>query len=449
MFFRWLKRYMPHSLYGRAALILLLPMVSVQLVVSVIFVQRHFNSITEQMTGLVAEEMAYLVGEVNRADSAEAARARLTELAPALLIETRLPTQAQIHDAKTWSDFTGPRVMRSLYRQVPGLSGVDLASQPGQAMLGIRTDWGPLEVSFSRARLSASNPHQLLVYMVSIGVIMTVIAYLFLRNQLRPIKRLGRAAEAFGHGQVIPYKVSGATEVRAAGRAFLDMRARILAQIESRTMMLSGISHDLRTPLTRFRLGLSMIEESAEREALEQDVAEMEALVDAFLGFARTEAQNDRVEEAAVEVDPAEFLAELVRRAERSGQAIELGPLAPAARMPLKVMPLTRALDNLVSNAARYGSHTRVSLQSSAGGLVFVVEDDGPGIAESDREEALKPFSRLDGARNQDRGAGVGLGLAIAADIARAHGGRLELGRSEALGGLRAELHLPFAGNGA
>ena len=443
MFFQWLKKYMPHSLYGRAALILLVPMVSVQLVVSVIFVQRHFNNITRQMTGVVAEEMAYLVEQVNGADSLAAARARLDELAPALLIEARLPAADLVHDTRTWSDFTGGRVMRSLYSRVPGLSGVDLASELGRANLAIDTDWGLLEVSLSRARLSASNPHQLLVYMVSIGMIMTLIAYIFLRNQLRPIKRLGRAAEAFGRGQVIDYKVSGATEVRAAGRAFLDMRARILAQIESRTMMLSGISHDLRTPLTRFRLGLSMIDESQERTALEQDVAEMEKLVDAFLGYARAEARADSAREAGELVAPGELLERVVAKARRAGQHISthIGANLPSAR--LREMALSRALDNLIANAGRYGSHTRVSLEAGEDWLAFVVEDDGPGIAEADRAEALKPFSRLDRARNQDRGAGVGLGLAIAADVARAHGGSLRLSRSATLGGLRAELRLP------
>lgn len=444
MFFRWLKKYMPHSLYARAALILLVPMVSVQLVVSVIFVQRHFNSITRQMTEVVAAEMAYLVRQVNSADSLAAAQARLEALAPALLIEAQLPAADLVHDAKAWSDFTGGRVMRSLYSHVPGLSGVDLASELGRANLAIDTDWGLLDVSLARTRLSASNPHQLLVYMVSIGVIMTIIAYIFLRNQLRPIKRLGRAAEAFGRGQVIDYKVSGATEVRAAGRAFLDMRARILAQIESRTMMLSGISHDLRTPLTRFRLGLSMIEESEERTALEQDVAEMEKLVDAFLGYARAEAHSDDDQEPGERISPGILLEQVVARARRAGQQITIhtGPALPP--MQFRVMALSRALDNLISNAARYGSHTRVSLEQGEDWIAFVIEDDGPGIAPDKQQEALKPFTRLDRARNQDRGAGVGLGLAIAANIAHAHGGSLRLGRSATLGGLRAELRLPL-----
>ncbi len=452
MFFRWLKRYMPQTLYGRAALILLLPMVSVQLVVSVIFVQRHFNSITEQMTGLLARELAHLVSQVNESDSPAAARARLEELTPALLIDAELPSYSPVSDAKIWSDFTGARVMRSLYRQVPGLTGVDLRGPQGQAsraVLAIDTRWGPMRLAFSRNRLSARNPHQLLVYMVSIGIIMTVIAYLFLRNQLRPIKRLGRAAEAFGRGQVIDYRISGATEVRAAGRAFLEMRARILAQIESRTMMLSGISHDLRTPLTRFRLGLSMIEESEERAALEQDVQEMEKLVDAFLGFARAEARSDREEEPAERIDPAAFLREVVARARRGGQDVTLGALAEAPPAWFRPMALGRALDNLLSNAARHADHTRAGLEQGPGWLAFVIEDDGPGIAEADREQALKPFARLDSARNQDRGAGVGLGLAIAADIARAHGGTLELGHSRDLGGLRVVLRLPVGTNAA
>ncbi len=446
MFFRWLKKILPHSLYGRAALILLVPIVSLQAVVSVIFIQRHFNSITEQMTGLAARELAHLVAAAEASASPEAAAEVIAVLAPALLIEVRFPAETQVEDARNWDDFTGRRVMRSLYAALPMLAGADLTApggRGGQVVLSLASRHGLIEVRLDRARFSANNPHQLLVTMVVFALLLTTVAYFFLRNQLRPIKRLGEAAEAFGHGRVMPYKVSGSTEVRAAGQAFLDMRARIERQIESRTLMLSGISHDLRTPLTRFKLGLAMLEDDAARAALERDVGEMEKLVEAFLDFAADESQAGESLPRAEPADPGLLLGQVARNARRAGQAVEIGRIDPTGPVALRPLSVTRALDNLLSNAARYAERARVSLEAGAQRLCFVIEDDGPGIAPGEREQALKPFSRLDRARNQDRGAGVGLGLAIAADIARAHGGTLRLGRSADLGGLRAELELP------
>jgi two-component system osmolarity sensor histidine kinase EnvZ len=274
---------------------------------------------------------------------------------------------------------------------------------------------------------------------------MTAVAFVYLRNQLRPITRLAAAAEAFGQGRVVPYRPAGAREVRAAGQAFLEMRARIERQIEQRTLMLSGISHDLRTPLTRLRLGLSMLQEGAAEPAdiadMTRDVAEMEALIDAFLQFARAEAEADAPEPA----DPAALAARAVDNARRAGGAVTLAPPPPAARapLPLRALAVERALGNLIANAVRYGERAEVSISAEGERLRLTVEDDGPGIPEPSRAEALRPFSRLDAARNQDRGTGVGLGLAIASEIARAHGGRLELSDSARLGGLRAELVLP------
>lgn len=443
MFFQWLKKYLPHSLYGRAALILLVPIVSLQLVVSAVFIQRHFNNITEQMTGQTARELAYLVDAVNAARTPQEARRIVTSLTPALLVEARFPAPAPVSDRMRWDDFTGSRVVRSLREALPGLAGADLAGPDGQVVLSIQTSHGLLEVSFPRNRLSARNPHQLLVTMVLFGLLITLVAYFFLRNQLRPIKRLGQAAEAFGHGEILPYSVSGSTEVRAAGQAFLDMRARIERQIEARTLMLSGISHDLRTPLTRFKLGLTLLDDDDARAALERDVAEMEALVAAFLDFASSEAQAGAAAPLPAPTDPAAILRKAAENARRTGQDVILGDIAATQPVSLDVLPISRALDNLLLNAARYAGRARLSLEADAAHIRFVVEDDGPGIAEADREQALKPFSRLDQARNQDRGAGVGLGLAIAADIARAHGGVLRLGRSPDLGGLRAELEIP------
>jgi two-component system osmolarity sensor histidine kinase EnvZ len=298
----------------------------------------------------------------------------------------------------------------------------------------IETARGPLWLVVNRGRLSASNPHQLLVLMILTSILMTLIAYGFLRNQLRPITRLADAAAAFGKGETVRYRPRGALEVRAAGKAFLDMRGRIERQIEQRTMMLSGISHDLRTPLTRLRLGLSMLPEDEDTEALLGDVNDMERLIDGFLSFAR----GDALEETEL-TNPRELILRIVDNAVRAGQPVVLGKSEGDSPVKLRPAAVTRAVENLIGNGTRFGSQVRVSFAQTDRNLRVVVEDNGPGIPEAQRDEAISPFARLDAARDPNRGGGVGLGLAITQDIAHSHGGKLVLSKSEDLGGLKAE----------
>jgi two-component system osmolarity sensor histidine kinase EnvZ len=433
----WIKRTLPRSLYGRAALILLLPVLTLQLVVSVVFIQRHFEGVTRQMTRNVAGELTYLVQEVEAAPDAAAARGRIAGLARALDMEVTLPSDGPLSDDRPFYDLSGRTVTAVLHQALPGMRGVDLAADSRELRLLIDTSRGPMRVVLNRRTVSASNPHQLLVLMIVTGLFMTLIAFLFLRNQLRPITRLARAAEAFGKGRVVRYRPSGATEVRSAGNAFLDMRNRIERQIEQRTLMLSGVSHDLRTPLTRLKLSLSMAEESDETRAMQRDVEDMERMLGAFLDFARADALDD-----PQPCDPAALLQHAVDKARAGGGEVELGALPEGVEATLRPLAVERALQNLLDNALRYGNRARAELDITDKVVRFTVEDDGPGIPRERREEAMKPFHRLDAARNQNLGTGVGLGLAIASDIARSHGGILRLGRSAAMGGLRAELVL-------
>jgi two-component system osmolarity sensor histidine kinase EnvZ len=338
-------------------------------------------------------------------------------------------------DLRRWYDFSGIVVIRTLRTYVIGFERAHLVDD-WTVLVWVQRGDGPLTlIEFDRERASASNPHQLLVNMVVFGALLTVIAYLYLRNQLRPITRLAQAAEAFGRGRHVPYSPSGAVEVRSAGHAFLDMRARIERQIEQRTMMLSGISHDLRTPLTRLRLAVSMLEDD-DREPLERDIDDMQKLIDAFLDFARGNADSAQPEAT----DIPDFVQRVVNDCARSGTPVRLVETSGAGRVMLRQMAMRRAIENLIGNAERYGSRCEVSVVLTEKSLRIRIEDDGPGIATDQRDAALRPFVRLDPARNQDKGSGVGLGLAIAADIARAHGGVLRLGKSESMGGLRADI---------
>ncbi|APE43258.1 two-component sensor histidine kinase [Sulfitobacter alexandrii] len=437
MFFVWLKRYVPRGIYGRAALILLLPVVILQLVVVVIFAQRHFEGVTNQMSDTVARELALVLEVVDDAAPGANVAATVNDRLGLLAIAAEAVPEAAVPGANIyhWYDYSGRVLARRLDLRLPGYRAVDLGDD-NVVDLYVDTDRGPLRLRFDRRRISASNPHQLFVYTVFFGVVLSLIASIYLRNQLRPIKRLARAAEAFGRGRHEPYSPSGAVEIRAAGNAFVDMRARIERQMEQRTLMLSGVSHDLRTPLTRMRLGLSMLDDE-EAEPLLQDVEDMQRMLDEFLNFAKGAAEGD-----PEPVDPHALMTEVVEDARRAGRNVTLLPPEGegTGTVKLRRVAMRRAVDNLISNAVRYGAKAEVSVMLSDRTLRIRVEDDGPGIPEARRIEAVKPFTRLDPARNQDKGGGVGLGLAIATDIARAHGGVLRLGESPRLGGLRADI---------
>lgn len=429
----WIKQFLPRGLYGRAALILIVPVVTIQLVVSSVFLQRHFEDVTRQMTHALSMDFNLVLDtlETSGPDAAEA-------LAQALEIEISAPRAVPADDWYFY-DLSGVVVIEVLRERVPGVRAIDLRTDERQVYAEIaREAGGPVALSTTRRRASAAAPHQLLVIMVTTGILMTLVAYLFLRNQLRPIRRLADAAEAFGKGRRAEYHPSGALEVRSAGRAFLDMRGRIEGYLEQRTLMLSGVSHDLRTPLTRMRLALGMMEDSPDRDALIDDVDEMQALVDIFLDFVRGDALDD-----PEPVDPLALMIRVVENARRGGGEVTLALPDPVEDVMMRPLAIQRAVMNLVSNALRYGERAAVSLTVFDRTLRITVEDAGPGIPADKRSDALRPFIRLDTSRNQNRGSGVGLGLAIAQDITRRHGGTLALGDSADMGGLRVDLTLP------
>ncbi len=426
--FHWLKHYMPRGIYARGLLILALPVVTLLLVVSVVFIQRHFEDVSAQMSRDIARGINVALS-VQGDPAAEGVTEGLS-LRLARVEDSDLP----LSDQRRFYDFSGIVVMRTLYRSIPGLKSVQLPND-NDVVLYVQRAGQLFAVAFDRRRASPSNPHQLLVNMAFFGGLMTFISYVYLRNQLRPITRLAEVAEAFGKGRHEPYRPSGAVEVRAAGNAFLDMRARIERQIEQRTMMLSGVSHDLRTPLTRMKLSLAMLDD-AEREPMERDVEDMQRLLDAFLDFARGNAESG----AAEPTDAQALVAQIVQDAQRGGTDVTLAQSQGEGVVTLRPTAMRRAVENLIGNAVRYGTRCEISVVLTETSLRIRVEDDGPGIDPERREEAMRPFVRLDSSRNQDAGSGVGLGLAIAADIARVHGGVLRLGQSDRLGGLSADI---------
>jgi len=425
---------MPKRLYYRAALILVFPVVFLQLIVSIVFIQRHFEGVTVQMTRTVAAELD-LITEVIERDGAVAAQQIARSLGMSMSIVSQ---ETNFLERRRVYDLTGLVVRRELL-SLPEILNVDL---PDNKKVNARIKSGQeyFDLQFSRRRVSASNPHQLIVYLLVFGAFFTVIAFFYLRNQLRPITRLANAAEAFGLGENVPYDPSGALEVRAAGQAFLDMRERIQRHLKQRTMILSGVSHDLRTPLTRLKLGLSFLPEE-QREPLEKDVEDMNLLLNEFLDFAKQDNETDLPTE---DINPTVLVNELIENFRRTGIQIEsIGEIGNNL-FKLKPFPIKRALENLINNADRYGQKILIEKKIENNFLIFSVHDDGPGIDEAHYDEVLQPFTRLDPSRNQNRGSGVGLGLPIAKEIAEGQGGSLKLSKSDILSGLNVALIIPI-----
>ena len=426
---RFLKPFAPRTLYGRAAAILLLPMLTLQLAVAAVFVQRHFEDVTAQMTNNLLLEVELVLRALERQPFGEVQQG----VAEELKIELRSWDGMPSGNHMVFYDISGRTIVPLMRSRLDGLLEIDL-SDLDFVLLGLMSPKGLVQLKLERDRVSASNPHQVLVLMVFTGIFMTLIAYVFLRNQLRPIKRLSVASAAFGRGQRVDLTPSGALEVRAAGQAFLDMRDRIERQIEQRTMMLSGVSHDLRTPITRLQLALELME-GPEVEDLKKDVAAMQMMVNSFLNYAR--------DLTADPVEDVDFVALCAQLAARMAPPARFELVGAPRLCALRPVPIGRAIENLLINAGCYGSQIILALHLEETGLRISVHDDGPGIPEAQRAAAAKPFVRLEAARGQNQGGGVGLGLAIAADVARSHGGQLVLGDSAELGGLSAEIRLP------
>ena len=424
---------MPKRLYWRAAFILLFPVIFLQLIVSVVIIKRHFEGVTEQMTGTIASQIKLIATTVEAAEIDAA-----IELSEALNMKLlAVESDNSIgSNSKRFYDVSGIVVIRELYK-LKWVQNVDLLDDD-YVTVTLRLADMIFQLQFDRARVSASNPHQLIVNMVVFGAFFTLIAFMYLRNQLRPITRLAVAAEAFGRGQTVPYTASGAIEVKAAGNAFLEMRNRIERHIEQRTMILSGVSHDLRTPLTRLKLGISLLD-SDDKEPLERDLEEMRLMLDEFLTFAKAQ-DNEQSNFELLTV--SSILDSLKDDYQRSNAKLQVANNITTGSYLMRPSLIRRALDNIIGNALRYGTLANLKVTIDNEHINFIVEDDGPGIPAEMRPEALKPFSRLDPARNQDKGMGVGLGLPIASDIAQAHGGSLRLLKSDKYGGLRAEFKI-------
>ncbi|MDD3446272.1 MAG: ATP-binding protein [Zavarzinia sp.] len=436
---RAIRQMMPKNLFARALIIIVAPVFISQSVLSFIFIDRHWELVTRRLCNSIAGDIAYIVAEMDPAPGAD--NTRTFHLAGATMqLALEYDPGAELPAAADGRFPILERVLRTELTRVVGLpSTIDTMSDADMVSMAFDLGDGILRASVPLKRITTSTNELLFFWMVGLSVLLLTVAILFLRNQIRPIVRLTEAAEAFGKGQrADDFKPSGAREVRRAAAAFIAMRQRIERHLRQRTEMLAGISHDLRTPLTRMKLRLAMMDGGEDREELTRDVTEVGRMVEEFLAFARGQEG-----EQPAETDIADLIAEVVEDADAGHRGVPVE--APADLAPLVVtirrQAVKRCLMNLVDNAQRHAKHVRVSLAVTSRWIEIAVDDDGPGIPENQRDDAFRPFVRLDAARNP-LDAGVGLGLAIARDVARSHGGDIFL-EASAMGGLRARVRLP------
>lgn len=439
---RLIADILPKGLYARALIIIIAPIVVLEGVVAFVFMERHWQAVTSRLSEATARDIAALI-YVYEQNPSEDGQRKLIEMAREKLnLQMSILKQGDLPPArpKPFFDLLDRELSRQISTQINRPYWIDTVGQSNLVEIRVKHNDEILRFVARRTQTYASNSEIFLVWMVGSSVILLTVAIMFLRNQIRPILRLAEAADAFGKGRPEPpdFKPRGAREVRQAALAFLEMKERITTHVDQRTTMLAGVSHDLRTVLTRFKLQLALLDDTPEAISLRGDVSEMQHMLEDYLAFAKghggEEAKPVRLKELLNEIlDEAAVLGVDVQLKTRRRKDIVV---------PLKRHAFKRAVSNLVSNAARFGETVVIRAATERRWLRIEVDDDGPGIPVEERDHVFEPFYRLDVARNQDKG-NTGLGLAIARDIARSHGGDITLGESS-MGGLRAIISIPL-----
>ena len=437
-----LKKYLPRSFFGRTLLIIILPIIILEAIIGFAFIQRYFEQVTTQLAKSTVLQMNYVLDrhENTQNDAKELFFKEMEEKFDINLTIVNKRSTSNFFQKHPY-DFSGITLIKILKNDVPNIEHIDLKSNGIVTIITSLPNKSYLKFEIERERFTASNPHQLLVLMVLLTIILGFLLLMVLRNQIKPIKTLASVAEAFGKGQTLSYKPTGSIEIRKAGSAFLEMRKRLERQIEQRTQMLTGVSHDLRTPLTRLKLALTLKEEDIETNEMLKDIQVMQNILDEFLEFSKNQ-QTEKVKEISL-IDLYDFLKSNSKNLQEKLQW-QSNLKNHERKVRLRPNNLSRALSNLIENAVFYGSKIKISVIEKNTRLLIHIEDNGPGIPSDKIKEAVKPFVRLDNSRNLNKPHGVGLGLSIASDLIKIHGGNLHLKKSQELGGLKASLTLPL-----
>ncbi|HVY21574.1 MAG TPA: ATP-binding protein [Bauldia sp.] len=429
---------MPKGLFARSLIIIIAPVVLLQSLVAFVFMERNWQDVTERLSAATAGEIAALVDIIENYPQAPDF-ARVIDIAA-----TRFGLNAAVLPPEPLPP-PGPKpffspldrmLSQEITRRVGRPFWIDTVGRSNLVEIRIQLEHNVLRVFAPRSQTYASNALLFISAMVATSVVLLAIAIVFLRNQIRPILKLTAAVDAFGKGRPVgEFPPRGAREVRQASAAFHLMRERVERQIEQRTAMLAGVSHDLRTVLTRLKLQLALLPDDEDIAAMKNDVADMDRMLEGYLAFAR--GQND---EDTKPTDVGALLREIAQESRVSGHDTEVS-FSGDPTVRLRPQSYKRCIANLVSNAGRHADHVVIVGGHSDDQLTVIVDDDGPGVPFEEREAVFKPFYRLDNARNLDE-SGTGLGLPIARDIARGHGGDIALSDSP-MGGLRVTVTIP------
>jgi two-component system, OmpR family, osmolarity sensor histidine kinase EnvZ len=435
---RWLRRRLPTGLYTRSLLIVILPMLLLQTVVAAVFMERHWRMVTERLSESTTRDIAAVI-EIIRSYPQDGNYDEITRIADqALNLTIVVEENGELPPPRPRPFFSilDGILAEQITEQIRMPFWLDTVGDSRLVEIRIKFDERVLRVFVRRGSTYASNTHIFLVWMIGTACVLVIISILFLRGQIRPILSLANAAESFGKGQKTEgFSPRGADEIRRAGLAFIQMRERIERQLEQRTAMLAGISHDLRTILTRFKLQLALAGDKPELSGMTEDVDDMQSMLEGYLAFAKGESEED-----FGTLKLSELLERFHHDFSLRGRALTY-EIEGEDEIAVRPNAFTRLVANLASNSERYATTLHIHAKHSAKWLTLTFDDDGPGIPSESREEVFKPFYRLDEARNLDA-SGTGLGLAIARDIARAHGGNVTLADSPS-GGLRAIVRVP------
>jgi two-component system, OmpR family, osmolarity sensor histidine kinase EnvZ len=432
-----IKRLLPKTMFGRSLLLIVMPLIIVQIISAWVFYARHWETVARRLSANVAGDIAVAVEMVKFANT-DAEQARFMEQASAATeINFSFERNALLPPlAPPDFGWVEDELRTAVQERFGSQSRTETLADSSDIRVEVPVRTGVLTAIVPRKRLTTPTTYIFILWMIGSSAVLLIVAAIFLRNQVKSLRRLAAAADGFGKGRPVAFsKVEGALEVRQAAVAFIQMRDRIQRQIRQRTEMLAGVSHDLRTPLTRMKLELELLGDNPIVAELKSDVIEMERLVQLYLDFARGEGT-----ETPVETDLAPLIEDLAASMRRQGTALSLDQPDELV-VPIRPHALRRCLGNLIANGARYGTHVWLTSRSVADGVDILVDDDGPGIPAHERDHVFQPFIRLDSSRNPSTG-GIGLGLTIARDVARSHGGDVRLETSPR-GGLRARVHLP------
>ena len=426
------KDILPKGLYSRSLLIIIVPVVVLQGILTFVFLDRHWQLVTRKLSSAVASEIATFVDV-----APSLGLNKVVELSKKFYDAevNYIPNQKLINNIPKPINLVENTLSKELSKIMTDNFWVDAHTYEKRVIVQIEEKEGIYEFTIPRRNVYATNSHIFLVWMVISSLLLVSVAVIFMRQQIKPIEKLSKAAQQFGLGKKMEnFKPSGATEVRRAAEAYLKMQERIERFIEQRTLMLAGVSHDLRTPLTRLKLQLEMLSDDKTNIELLSDVNEMQKMLENYLDFA-----EDVTREKAIKTDLKQMIKEIINSESIENKVIEFNvkndkPIFFECR----AIAMKRCITNLLNNACSYGDDIRVALEKKKDVIDISIEDNGPGIDKTDYDKAIKPFIRLDSSRNQNI-PGSGLGLSISQDITSNHGGKLIMSRSN-LGGLKVQL---------